>query len=136
MARCQIEGEPSERWLECAIFDITTLGMGIDLCHPGATELLSRRITVLLELGPSVDMTVTGEVRHAGSEPDGVVRAGIEFVALTETERSIVDLLERQAPPPRKQSHVSAYASFDGNDTLTKAEAFLSKRQNGTRPSA
>jgi hypothetical protein len=59
----------------------------------GALRLdLSRRIMVRLEFGPSVDMTVAGEVRNAGSEPDGIVRAGIEFVGLTEAERSMVDL--------------------------------------------
>jgi hypothetical protein len=52
---------------------------------------------VLLELGRSVDVTVAGEVRNAESAPDGIVRAGLEFVGLTDTESSIVDLLERRA---------------------------------------
>ena len=85
--------------------DVSTLGLGIELFHPDPVELLgmwqddavrlhlSRRITVRLEFGPSVDMTVAGEVRNAGSEPDGVVRAGIEFVGVAETNRSIADLL-------------------------------------------
>ena len=109
MGRCHIEDEPSDQWRECAIMDVSTLGVGIELCHPDPVELLgmwqddgvrlhlSRRITVRLEFGPSVDMTVAGEVRNAGSEPDGVVRAGIEFVGLSETERAIVALLERRA---------------------------------------
>jgi hypothetical protein len=83
--------------------------VGIDLCHPDPIELLgmwhdgelrlhlSRRITVRLKLGPSIDMTFAGEVRNAGSRPDGIVRAGIEFVGLTEAERSIVDLLTSRA---------------------------------------
>jgi hypothetical protein len=83
--------------------------MGIDLCHPDPVELLelwedgelqlhlSRRITVRFELGPSVEITVEGEVRHAGSEPDDIVRAGIEFIGLTGTERSIVRFLDRRA---------------------------------------
>jgi PilZ domain len=107
--RCHIQDEPLDLWRECAIIDVSTLGVGIDLCHPDPVELLgmwqdgelrldvSRRITLRLELGPSVDMTVAGEVRNAGSGPDGIVRAGIEFVGLTETERSILDLLERRA---------------------------------------
>jgi len=109
MGRCHIQDEPLDLWRECAIIDVSTLGVGIDLCHPDPVELLgmwqdgelrldvSRRITLRLELGPSVDMTVAGEVRNAGSGPDGIVRAGIEFVGLTETERSILDLLERRA---------------------------------------
>ena len=89
--------------------DVSALGVGIELFHPDPVDLLglwqdeeirlhmSRRITVRLELGPSVEMTVAGEVRNAGSDPDGIVRAGIEFVGLTEAERAIVDLLERRA---------------------------------------
>jgi hypothetical protein len=58
---------------------------------------MSRRITVLLDLGSSVDLTVTGEVRYAESCPDGVARVGIEFVGLNDTERAIVGILERRA---------------------------------------
>ena len=109
MGRCHVEDEPSDLWRECALIDVSTFGVGIDLCHPDPVELLgmwqdgevrlhlSRRITVRLELGPSVDVTVAGEVRNAGSGPDGIVRAGIEFVGLTESERFIVDLVERRA---------------------------------------
>jgi hypothetical protein len=109
MGRCHIEDEPSDRWRECAIIDISTLGLGIDLLHSGEVELLGTwqddevrmhlnlHITVLLELGPSVAMTVSGVVRNAGSRPDGIVRVGMEFVGLTENERSIVELLERRA---------------------------------------
>jgi len=101
--RCHIEDEPSDLWRECTIIDVSTLGLGIDLCHPDPVELLGlwrdgvlrlhvdRGITVHLESGPTVDMTVAGQVRNAGSGPDGIVRAGIEFVGLTETERSLVD---------------------------------------------
>ena len=104
MGRCHVEDEPSDLWRECAIMDVSTLGMGIEFCHPDPVELLGlwqngalrldviRRITVHLELDPSVEMTVEGEVRNAGSEPDGIVRAGIEFTGLSEVERSIVEL--------------------------------------------
>jgi hypothetical protein len=99
-----MDDEPPDLWRECAIIDVSTLGVAIDLCHPDPIELLglwqdgalrldmSRRITVRLELSPSVDVTVTGEVRNAGSGSDGVVRAGIEFVGLSAAEYSIVDL--------------------------------------------
>ena len=105
MGRCHIEGEPSDLWRECAIIDLSTHGVGIDLRHPDAVELLGlwqdgslrlharRRITVRLEPEPSVEVTVEGELRNAGSAPDGVVRAGIEFVGVAETNRSIADLL-------------------------------------------
>ena len=109
MGRCHIEDEPPDLWRECTITDVSTLGVGIDFCHPDPIELLGlwqggvlrldadRRITVWLRPGPSVDLTVAGEVRNAGSRPDGMVRAGIEFLGLTETERSIVDPPKRRA---------------------------------------
>jgi len=71
--------------------------VGVDLPHGRASDLVGRRITVLLELGPSVDMSVAGEVRNAQSAPDGIARAGIEFVGLTDTERSLVGVLEQRA---------------------------------------
>jgi PilZ domain len=98
MGSCHLQGESSDEWRSCAIFDVSTLGVGIDLPHLRASELLNRRITALIELGRFIDVTVTGEVRSAESAPDGgIVRAGIEFVGLNETERAIVDLLERRA---------------------------------------
>lgn len=97
MARCQVVGEDSDQWRECAIFDLSALGLGIDFPHPKASRLLNRRITVLIELGRSIDMTVSGEVRNAEKGPDAIVRAGIEFVGLTDTERSVVGLLEQRA---------------------------------------
>jgi hypothetical protein len=109
MCHCHLEDEPSDLWRECAITDISKRGVGIDLYHPDVVELLglwqdgeirlhpNRRIRVRLELGPSVDITVAGEVRNAGSGPDGLIRAGIEFVGLSKAERSIVGYLERRA---------------------------------------
>jgi hypothetical protein len=111
MGHCHVENDPSDMWRECEIRDVSTLGLGIEFSYPDPVELLglwqdgelrlrmSRRITVRLELGPSVDMTVAGEVRNAGSGPDGSIRAGIEFVSLTEPERSIVDHLVEALVP-------------------------------------
>ena len=98
MSRCQVEGESSDLWQACAVFDVSSLGVGIDLPNSGPADvLLNRRITVLLELGSSVDLTVAGEIRNVESCPDGISRVGIEFVGLNDTERSIVGLLERRA---------------------------------------
>jgi hypothetical protein len=98
MSRCQVEGESSDLWQACAIFDVSALGVGIDLPHSGKpNRLMGRRITVLVELGSSVDLTVAGKVRYAESSPDGVARVGIEFVGLNDTERAIVGTLEQRA---------------------------------------
>ena len=97
MGSCHVEGEESDQWRTCAIFDVSTLGLGVDLPHSGKPDFLNRRITVLLELGSSVDVTVAGEVRYAEPCPDGVARVGVEFVRLNDTERAIVATLERRA---------------------------------------
>ena len=96
MGSCHVEGDPSDSWQTCGVFDFSTLGVGMDLRHASASDLVGRRVSVRLPVGDSMDITLTGVVRNAKAGPDGVVRAGLEFVGLLETERSIVDLLERR----------------------------------------
>jgi hypothetical protein len=87
------EGESSRLWRGCGVFDFSTLGVGMDFRHPDPLDVLGRRIFVRLSIGGSIDMTFSGEVRNVKSGPDGIVRAGIEFVGLSEDELYIVDLL-------------------------------------------
>lgn len=94
MGTCHIEGEPSHLWQDCGVFDFSSLGVGMDLRQPGSSDLVGRRVSVRLPVGASIDMLLTGAVRNAKAGPDGIVRAGLEFTGLSETERSIVDLLE------------------------------------------
>lgn len=91
---CHVEGEPSHLWRDCGVFDFSAIGVGMDLRHPGSSDFVGRRVSVRLPAGASVDLTLTGEVRNAKAGPDGIVRLGIEFADLSETERSIVDLLD------------------------------------------
>lgn len=93
---CHVEGEPADEWRDCGVFDVSALGVGMDLRYPDSSDLLRRHISVRLPVGASVDMTLTGEVRNVKAGPDGIVRAGIEFVELSEAEGSLVDLLERE----------------------------------------
>jgi hypothetical protein len=95
MGSCHVEGDPDDEWRDCGIFDFSLLGLGMDLCHPSSLELMGSRISVCLPVGESIDITLTGEARNAKGGPDGIVRAGIEFVDLSEAERSVVELLER-----------------------------------------
>jgi hypothetical protein len=94
MGSCLVEGEPSHLSRDCGVFDFSILGVGMDLRHPDASDLVGRRVSVRLPVGASIDLTLTGEVRNAKAGPDGIVRAGIEFVTLSKAERSIVDLLD------------------------------------------
>jgi hypothetical protein len=91
MGSCHVEGEPSDLWRDCGVFDFSNFGLGMDLRHP--SDLVGCRVSVRLPVGASIDVTFTGEVRNAKAGPDGVVRVGIEFVGLSKTERSIADLL-------------------------------------------
>jgi PilZ domain len=94
LGRCQVEGEPAHVWLDCGVFDFSTLGVGMDFRHADAPGLVGRRLSVRLPVGDSIDMTLTGEVRNAKAGPGGIARVGIEFVDLSEEELYIVDLLE------------------------------------------
>jgi hypothetical protein len=88
---CHVEGEPSDLWLDCGVFDFSNFGLGMDLRH--ASDLVGSRVSVRLPVGASVEVILTGEVRNAKPGPNGVVRVGIEYENLSNTERSMVDLL-------------------------------------------
>ena len=94
MGSCHVEGEPSRLWRDSGVFDFSILGVGMDLRHPDASDLVGRRVSVRLPVGASIDMTFTGEVRNAKAGPNGVVRVGIEFVDLSDAERAVVDHLD------------------------------------------
>jgi hypothetical protein len=92
---CHVQGDPLDLWRDCGVFDLSAFGVGMDLRHPDAPALIGRRVSVRLPIGLSMDMTLTGDVRNAKEGPDGIVRIGVEFEDVSDTERSIVDLLER-----------------------------------------
>ncbi|HSZ37834.1 MAG TPA: PilZ domain-containing protein [Acidimicrobiales bacterium] len=94
---CHVRGDSPEMWRDCGVFDLSALGVGMDLRHPDAAELVGRSVSVRLPIGVALDMTLTGEVRNAKNGPDGIVRMGMEFEDVSDTERSIVDLLERDS---------------------------------------
>jgi len=91
MGSCYVDGDPSDLWRDCGVFDFSNSGLGMDLRHP--SDLVGCRVSVRLPVGPSIDLTLTGEVRNAKAGPDGVVRVGIAFVGFSKTERSIVEQL-------------------------------------------
>jgi hypothetical protein len=97
MGTCHVEGDSPNLTRDCGIFDISTLGVGMDFHYADPMRLEGRRVSVHLPLGDSVEVAFTGEVRNVRAGPGGIVRAGIEFVDLMDSERSIVDLLEYDA---------------------------------------
>jgi hypothetical protein len=92
---CHVQGDPLDMWRDCGVFDLSAFGVGMDLRHPDAPALIGRSLSVRLPIGVSMDMTLTGDVRNAKEGPDGIVRIGVEFEDVSDTERSIVNLLER-----------------------------------------
>ena len=94
---CHVQGDSLDLWRDCGVFDLSALGVGMDLRHRDASDLVGRIVSVRLPIGVSMDMTLTGEVKNARGGPDGIVRIGVEFADVSDTERSIVDLLERDS---------------------------------------
>ena len=94
MGSCHVEGDSSDLWRECGVFDFSTLGVGMDFRHDDPADVVGRRISVRLSVGESIDIAFTGVVRNIKAGPGGIVRAGVEFVGLSEDELYIVDLLE------------------------------------------
>jgi PilZ domain len=94
MGTCHVEGDASNLLRECGVFDVSTLGVGMDFHYADPMRLEGRRIAVRLPLGDSVEVAFSGEVRNVRTGPGGIVRAGLEFIDLEHSERSIVDLLE------------------------------------------
>ena len=94
MGTCHVSGDAPNLVRDCGIFDISTLGVGMDFHYADPMRLEGRRVAVRLPLGDSVEVAFTGEVRNVRPGPGGIVRTGIEFVDLMDSERSIVDLLE------------------------------------------
>src|ERR1700722_15637194 len=85
---CHIEGEFPPR--ACRVIDISMLGLGMTLKHCSASELLGRRISVdVPAVGDSVSIRLDGVVNNAVPMLEGVVRVGIAFDGLAESESDI-----------------------------------------------
>jgi hypothetical protein len=92
---CHIEGESPNRWRDCEVVDISSLGMGVEFHTPAwSSDLTGRHISVdLPAVGASIKMILEGEIRNVSTHPDGIIRAGVMFVGLSDEECSIADVL-------------------------------------------
>jgi len=73
---------------------MSELGLGIEFQHVWPSDLVGRRISVdLPTVGASIKIVLEGEIRSTKTSSNGFVRAGIEFVGLSEDEESIVEVL-------------------------------------------
>jgi hypothetical protein len=73
-----IEDDPTQRWRECRLVDISAAGAGLELLDATPEETQGRRITLALEL--------KAEVRYTREGSDEELRVGIQFVELTDAE--------------------------------------------------
>jgi PilZ domain-containing protein len=82
---CLAPDEPTARWRECRIFDISMLGLGLSLNHPSPSQLLGRHIFVdVPATSDSVRIRLEGVVTNAEPTLGGTVRVGITFEGSSE----------------------------------------------------
>jgi hypothetical protein len=81
---------------ECKVLDISVVGAGLEIFGMAPPDLIGRRIDVEVKTPSSGSVTIrmAGEVRNVGPGPSGGVRLGIEFIGLSDTERSILQALD------------------------------------------
>ena len=91
---CHIEGESEPEWRDCLVVDMSTLGLGVTLHHFWPSELVGRHISVEAPaVGDSVNVRLEGVIRNADRTSGGVIRLGIEFDGLTESELAVAGVL-------------------------------------------
>ena len=99
------------------VADISILGLGITLHHFWPSELAGRHISVEAPaVGDSLNVRLEGTIRNADRTSGGVVRLGIEFDGLKESEVAVAgvlgELINRDlvAPPPVADEGAPDYA--------------------------
>lgn len=80
-----IEGDPTQRWRECRVVDISTAGAGLELRDATPEETQGRRIILAVQL--------TAEVRFTGDSDQESLRVGTQFVELSDAERAYIESL-------------------------------------------
>lgn len=80
-----IEGDLLERWRDCRVIDVSSAGAGLELLDTSPEETMGHRIILAVHL--------RGDIRNSRSGRNDTVRAGIQFVDLTEAERIYLDSL-------------------------------------------
>lgn len=96
-----VEDDPSSEWSECRVLDISVLGVGLELFpiddDHDAGRLVGHRLVVQVQapVGESISVRLMGTVQNVGSGTQGGVRAGLEFVGLSDTEQAIVKVIEQ-----------------------------------------
>ncbi len=91
---CHIDRESPATWRDCEVVDISVHGLGVTFHHPQPWELVHRRVFVdISAIGDAVNIRLEGVIKDAAFTLEGDIRAGIEFVGLSEAERAITAVL-------------------------------------------
>jgi hypothetical protein len=85
-AKCLFGDDPEERWHGCRVVDVSSAGAGLELPDTAPEDVIGTAVVVVIQL--------RAEVRNARAGKDQGLRMGIQFVNLTESERSYLDSLE------------------------------------------
>lgn len=95
--RYAAEDDESSDWKECLVVDISLLGVGLELIGEVPDDLVGRQLIVQVRapVGDSVSLRLKGRVVNQSQSPNGITRAGMEFVGLSPMERSILAVLEQ-----------------------------------------
>lgn len=111
---CHIEGESDPNWRDCQVIDISMFGLGITLHHFWPTELVGRHISVEAPaVGASVNVRLDGVIRNADQTSGGVIRVGIEFDGLSESELAVATVLSALIPDTAVPSSLAEEKSTD-----------------------
>lgn len=88
--KCLIEDETSQHWRDCRVRDVSTAGAAVELMDMSPGDVVGSHMLLAVHL--------RGELRHIESTVAGRLRAGIQFVDLSEEERRYLEsLVELQA---------------------------------------
>ena len=94
---CLIEDDlQTEGWRDCSVLDISPFGLGITLadCRSSGAELVGHNVAVAFPaVSDWVSIRLDGEIKNAALIRPGLIRAGIEFIGLSEAERAIATVL-------------------------------------------
>ena len=79
------ENDPEHLWRDCRVLDVSSAGAGLELSGTREDQIVGGRLLLAVHL--------RGELRNVGLGRDNRLRAGIEFVDLTDGERAYLDSL-------------------------------------------
>ena len=93
--KCIVDDDPEAAWIECRLLDLSHIGMGLELFGDVADAVMAHRLVVHIDVGgPAINLRLVGRVKRVGAGYPGWTRAGLEFEGLSETELSILKVME------------------------------------------